>query len=138
MRKTIVSVFAVALLAGSLGVSAQAKKAPASVNFYLRAADCTAAVLGLSIVDGPGDGTCGGFENGAVNGVSGTAGQPYTEQVWMAFDGLPLVLDANQPATGKIYMSSWVGPSAGPATLDVAIIATIGVKSVEVGTATVD
>lgn len=137
MRKTIVSIAAVALLAGSLGVTAQAKK-PGGVKFFLRGPDCSASVLGLSIVDGPGDGTCGGAENGTVNGVSGQTGQPMVEQGWMAFDGLPLVLDASKPVTGNLYITSFPGRSAGPATLDVAIEVQAGGKSVDVGTATVD
>ncbi|MFN2588890.1 MAG: hypothetical protein ABR613_12355 [Actinomycetota bacterium] len=138
MRKSIVPVLAAALLAGSLGVSAHAKPRPASVNFYLRGPDCTAAVLGLSVKDEPGDGTCGGAENGAVNGVSGMAGQPYVDQVWMAYDGLPLVLDASSPVTGKLYITSWAGRTAGPATLDVKIDVRIGGKTVDAGTTTVD
>ncbi|HEV2755177.1 MAG TPA: hypothetical protein VG318_05300 [Actinomycetota bacterium] len=138
MKKTIVSLTAAALVAGSLGVTAHAKK-PAGIDFFLRGPDCSAAVLGLSVVDGPGDGTCGGAENGAVNGVSGQTGaQPMVEQAWMAFDGLPLVLDASKPVTGKLYITSFLGRSAGPATLDVVVEAEVGDKSVDVGSATVD
>jgi hypothetical protein len=137
MKKTIVSALSMALVAGSLAVSAQAAK-PTGVNFYLRGPDCTAAVLGLSVKNEGGDGTCGGAENGAVNGVSGQAGQPMVEQSWMAYDGLPLVLDASKPATGKLYITSFVGRSAGPATLDVTISVQTGGKSVDVGSATVD
>lgn len=137
MRKTIVSVLTVALVAGSLGVAAHAKKAT-GIDFYLRGPDCSADVLGLSVKDEPGDGTCGGAENGAVNGVSGQAGQPMVEQTWMAYDGLPLVLDASKPVTGKLYITSFVGRTAGPATLDVKIQVQTGGKTVDVGSATVD
>jgi hypothetical protein len=95
-------------------------------------------VLGLSVLDEPGDGTCGGAENGTVNGVSQAAGQPMASQVWAAYDGLPLTLDAAKPVTGKLYVVSWIGPSAGPATVDVAIETTVGGKTVQVGSATVD
>ena len=139
MKKTIISVFAVALVAASLGATAYAKKpVPGGVDFFLRGPDCTADVLGLSTEDATGDGTCGGVENGAVNGVFQATGQPMVEKVWMAYDGLPLTLDAAQPVTGKLYVQSWLGPSAGPATLDVKIEVTVGGKTVEVGTATVD
>jgi hypothetical protein len=137
MRKTIVSLLATALVAGSLGAAAHAKK-PAGIDFFLRGPDCSASVLGLSVVDGPGDGTCGGAENGAVNGVYGQTGQPMVEKTWMAFDGLPLVLDASNPVTGKLFITSFVGRTAGPATLDVVIQVQTGGKTVEVGTATVD
>ncbi|MDQ4024403.1 MAG: hypothetical protein M3217_02770, partial [Actinomycetota bacterium] len=81
MRRTIVSVLAAGLVAGSLAVTAHAiQPAPEDVDFYLRGPDCSAPVLGLSVKDEAGDGTCGGFENGAVNGVSGAAGQPYVDQ----------------------------------------------------------
>ncbi len=139
MRKTIVSVLAATLVAGSLGVAAYAKQpAPKGVHFYLRGPDCTADVLGLSVKDEGGDGTCGGLENGAVNGVSGAAGQPYVDQTWMAYDGLPLVLDASKPVLGKLYITSWAGRTAGPATLDVTIDVQVGGKTVEAGSATVD
>ncbi|HEX2296791.1 MAG TPA: hypothetical protein VHN37_15970 [Actinomycetota bacterium] len=139
MRKAIVSSLVAGLVGGALLVApAQAKKGPIAVNFFLRGPDCTAEVLGLSVKDEPGDGTCGGLENGAVNGVSQAAGQPVVSQVWAAYDGLPLTLDAAKPVTGNLYAVSWVGPSAGPATVDVLIEATLGGKTVEVGAATVD
>lgn len=139
MRKTIVVGLLAGLVAGAVAVApAQAKKGPAAVNFYLRAADCTAEVFGLSTLDESGDGTCGGFEQGTVNGASEAAGQEMAHHTWVAYDGLPLTLDAAQPLTGTIYTVSWVGPSAGPATLDVAIEVTVGGKSVLVGTATTD
>lgn len=139
MRKAILVGLVAALVGGAVAIApAQAKKGPVAVNFYLRGADCTAEVLGLSVLDEEGDGTCGGLENGAVNGVSQAAGQPVVSQVWAAYDGMPLTLDASKPVTGNLYIVSWVGPSAGPATLDAAVEATIGGKTVSIGTATVD
>ena len=139
MRKAILVGLVAGLVGGAVAIApAQAKKGPVAINFYLRGADCSAEVLGLSVLDEPGDGTCGGAENGTVNGVSQATGQPVVSQVWAAYDGLPLTLDAAQPVTGKLYAVSWVGPSAGPATVDVAIEVTVAAQTVEVGTATVD
>lgn len=139
MRKLILAGLAATLVSGAVAIApAQAKKGPVAVNFYLRGADCSAEVLGLSVLDEPGDGTCGGLENGTVNGVSQAAGQPVVSQVWAAYDGMPLTLDASNPVTGNLYVVSWVGPSAGPATLDATVEATVAGKTVSIGTATVD
>lgn len=139
MRKTILVGLVAGLVSGAVAIGpVQAKTGPVAVDFFLRGPDCSAPVLGLSVLDEPGDGTCGGAEHGTVNGVSQLAGQPMASQTWAAYDGLPLKLDASQPVTGTLYAVSFVGPSAGPATVDVVIAATVGGNQVEVGTATVD
>lgn len=147
MRKMIVIGLVAGLVAGSLGgATAQAKKkkpkpvnyVAQDVNYYLRAADCSADVYGLSIEDGAGDGTCGGGDNGAVNEVYAATGDPYVEQQWVAADGLPLMLDASKALKGTFYVTSWAGVSAGPATLDVRVTATVAGEQVELGTASAD
>lgn len=149
MRKTLVIGLVAGLVVGSLGgATAQAKKkkpkpktvtyVAQNVEYFLRAADCTADVYSLSIENGEGDGTCGSFDNGLVNEVYAATGEPYSEQAWIAADGLPLKLDGTKAVTGTFYVTSWAGISAGPATLDVKIAATVAGQQVEVGTASVD
>lgn len=136
---TLVAGLAVASLGLAPAVAAKkkpkpAKLVPANVNFYLRAADCTADVFSLSILDEEGDGTCGSLENGAAQEVYAATGDPYIEQLWIAADGLPLTIDATKPLTGKIYVEPYL-VSAGEATLDVTLTATLNGEAVEIGKA---
>lgn len=155
MKKTLIVMLILGLVAGSLAAPAAAKKkkkkkaAPVAVDqkFFLRDADgCETSQNQLSLTDGP-DSACWYADTSAFYDVVVEAGlltPADLGQTWTSVDGTPFKLDATKPITGEISTSSGsciidggcapVGVGAGQAALDIVITATIGGEPKELGT----
>jgi hypothetical protein len=155
VKKTLIVMLVLGLVAGSLAAPAAAKKkkkkkaAPVAVDqkFFLRDADgCETSQNQLSLTDGP-DSNCWYADTSVFYDVVVEAGlltPADLGQTWTSVDGTPFKLDVTKPITGEISTSSGsciidggcapVGVGAGQAALDVVVTATIDGQPKELGT----
>lgn len=130
MRKALTTGLVLALIVGAFMVPAEAakkkkkKKAPApvavDVTYYLRnTADsgCAAESLQLLLEAGDAGGSCGSALSGALNEALISTGDVPGSITYTAAEGIPFVLDASKPITGKIIVLSYRGHSANPGGL---------------------
>ena len=155
MKKTLIALLIMGLVAGSLAAPAAAKKkkkkkkpVPVAVdqNFYLRDIDgCDSGENHLSVTDGE-DSGCWYVDTGPMYDAFVEAGlltPADLGQTWTTMDGTPFKFDPTKPITGEISTSSGsclvdggcapAGVGAGQATLDIVVTATIGGETKEIG-----
>lgn len=155
MKKTLIALLVMGLVAGSLVAPAAAKKKkkkkPVAVEqtFYLRDLDgCDTSENQLSLTDAP-DAGCWYLDSGAPYEAivqAGLATAADLGQTWTTMDGTPFKLDPSKPITGEISSASGecvvadpcspVMVGGGQAVLDVVVTATIDGEPKEVGTYT--
>ena len=158
-RNLVVVGLVAGLIVGSLSMPVEAKKkkkkkiVPTPISFYVqRVKDgaCSDDVnFYLSVTPGEDNGACGNLGYGVVAEATSQIGEDDAVSpayVFPAKDGVPFVLDATQPLTGKITVKSAssvqgnaVAPmGVGQATLVAKVTGTTGEAATELGTASVD
>jgi hypothetical protein len=157
MKKTLIALLVMGLVAGSLAAPAAAKKkkkkkpVPVAVDqtFYLRDLDgCDTSENQLSLTDAP-DAGCWYLDSGVLYEAIVQVGLLTAAdlgQTWTTMDGTPFKLDPSKPITGEISSASGecvvadpcspVMLGGGQAVLDVVVTATIDGEPKEVGTYT--
>lgn len=146
MKRAVGVGLALSIIVGPVSAPALAgKKESAQRKFFLRRADCGGDDrLRLSIKDGS-DVPCTDMQAGLANDVAQQTGVSDTWQSYPAANGVPFVLNANEPITGEITLYGadciaepaclpQAGLSAGNATLRLAVVAeSIGGKERTIG-----
>jgi hypothetical protein len=155
-RKLLVVGLVAGLVVGSLGTSVEAKKkkkklVPTPVSYFIQrvpAGSCAdEASYFLSVTPGADNGACGNLGFGVIAEVTSQIGEDdlvSPAYVFAARDGVPFVLDATKPLTGKITVKSasaiqgqaLVPHGVGQTTLQIAVTGTTNGTSTELGTAT--
>ena len=126
MKRSLVIVLAMVLVAGFTGAAQAKRKKPkpkpaalVSVDqpMYLRGDACTQEARALSVADAE-DAECfytaAGlqYETGVREGLPAPAGS-MRDHTWPARDGIPFKLDATKPVTGEIHTEGGSCPVAG-------------------------
>ena len=156
-RKLVVVGLVAGLIVGSLGTSVEAKKkkkkfVPTPVSYFIQRVPNGAcsddASFFLSVTPGADNGACGNLGYGVIAEATSQIGEDdliSPAYVFAAADGVPFVLDATKPLTGKITVKSAsaiqgvpLAPhGVGQTTLQVAVTGTANGTATELGTATV-